>query len=40
MRTRFETAAFADGAMRTYKGLARLNDTTVEKLSDEVEMIL
>jgi D-amino peptidase len=40
MRTQFATAAFADGALRTYNGLTRIDETTVEKTSDEVEMIL
>ncbi len=40
IRTQFESAAFADAAMRTYRGLARVSETTVEKVSDEVEMIL
>ncbi len=40
IRTRFERADLADRAMKTYPGLKRLDETTVEKTADEVEMIL
>ncbi len=40
MRTKFETSAFADRAMACYEGLSRIDETTVEKTADEVEMIL
>jgi hypothetical protein len=32
--------AFADRAMKTYPGLTRVDETTVEKTADELEMIL
>lgn len=40
VRTRFEKPAFADRAMKTYQGLSRVDETTVEKTADDVEMIL
>lgn len=40
VRTRFERAGFADHAMKTYQGLRRVDETTVEKTADELEMIL
>jgi D-amino peptidase len=40
VRTRFESVAFADRAMKTYPGLTRVDETTVEKTSAELEMIL
>jgi D-amino peptidase len=40
VRTTFESKAFADRAMRTYKGLKRIDETTVGKTCDELEMIL
>lgn len=40
IRTRFENAGFADRAMRTYEGLTRVDETTVEKTAAELEMIL
>ncbi|MDD5220759.1 MAG: M55 family metallopeptidase [Candidatus Bipolaricaulis sp.] len=40
MRTTFERAVFADHAMTCYEGLTRVDETTVEKTADEVEMIL
>jgi len=40
IRTQFERAAFADRAMKSYEGLTRVDETTVEKTTDELEMIL
>jgi len=40
IRTQFERSAFADRAMKTYEGLSRVDETTVEKTADELEMIL
>jgi D-amino peptidase len=40
IRTQFESAAFADHAMKMYKGLRRVDETTVEKTADELEIIL
>jgi D-amino peptidase len=40
IRTRFEKPAFADRALKTYQGLSRIDETTVVKTADEVEMIL
>jgi D-amino peptidase len=40
IRTQFESAAFADNAMKMYKGLRRVDETTVEKTADELEIIL
>ncbi|MEW5826433.1 MAG: M55 family metallopeptidase [Candidatus Bipolaricaulota bacterium] len=40
VRTRFESAGFADHAMRTYQDLRRVDETTVEKTAVELEMIL
>lgn len=40
IRTRFENASFADRAMKAYQGLTRVDETTVEKTCDEVEMVL
>jgi len=40
IRTEFESSAFADHAMLAYQGLTRVDETTVEKTSDGLEMIL
>ncbi|MDD5265041.1 MAG: M55 family metallopeptidase [Candidatus Bipolaricaulis sp.] len=40
IRTQFESPAFADRAMKTYRGLSRVDETTVEKTAGELEMIL
>ena len=40
IRTQFESSGFADYAMKSYAGLTRVDETTVEKVSNELEMIL
>ena len=40
IRTQFESSSFADRAMKTYQGLTRIDEATVEKTMDELEMIL
>lgn len=40
IRTRFASATFADRAMKGYAGLTRIDETTVEKTADALEMIL